>query len=139
MKDFPEVEAVLRMSGTYMPVLKSGEEILEAENLYYSSANYFSIFSFKLLQGEKSRVLEDPYSIVISESKARMIFGDNDPIGKTVMLNNKYLLTVSGIMEDPWCLFSRPAYNAAETVCLPYPDFFINSPSDGIFYRWQVS
>ena len=101
MKDFPEVESALRMKGTYMPVIKSENEIFEAENLYYTTEEFFNMFSFELKSGEKMRVFDDPYSVVISQSKAKMIFGDTNPLGRNITLNNNHLLTVTGVMADP--------------------------------------
>lgn len=100
MKDFPEVESVIRMRETYMPVIKKDNEIIEAENLYYCSENFFSFFSYDLLRGSREDVLNEPYSIVLSESIARRLYGDDDPIGKTLMINNKQLLTITGVMAD---------------------------------------
>lgn len=100
MKDFPEVESVIRMKGSYMPVIKKDNEIIEAENLYYCTENFFSFFSYDLLRGNRETVLNDPYSIVLSESVAQSLFGDDDPVGKTLMINNKQLFTITGVMAD---------------------------------------
>ncbi len=100
-KDFPEVESAIRMKRTYMPVIKKDNEIIEAENLYYCTENFFSFFSYELLRGSRETVLQDPYSMVLSESIAQRLFGDDDPVGKTLMFNHKQLLTVTGVMADP--------------------------------------
>jgi ABC-type antimicrobial peptide transport system permease subunit len=101
MKDFPEVESVVMMKETYMPVIRKDNEIMEAENLYYSTENFFSFFSYELHRGDSRNVLRDPFSIVLSESVAKRIFGNDDPLGETLLFNNKQLLTVTGIMADP--------------------------------------
>lgn len=66
----------------------------------YADSTFFSIFSFPLLQGHPQKLLRDPSSIVLSRSEAQKIFGDEDPLGKTIRINNKLSYLVTGIMED---------------------------------------
>jgi putative ABC transport system permease protein len=58
---------------------------------------FFDIFSFELLSGNPKMALNDPYSIILSEKLAEKYFGKENPIGKTVTLNNRHILTVTGI------------------------------------------
>jgi len=53
-----------------------------------------------LLRGNPEQALEAPFSLVLSEQTARKIFGTGDVLGETVLLDNKELLTVTGIIED---------------------------------------
>ncbi len=61
---------------------------------------FLSMFSFPLLQGDINQVLNESYSIVLTEDAAKRIFAGDDPIGKQVLLQNKRLVTVTGIMAD---------------------------------------
>jgi ABC-type antimicrobial peptide transport system permease subunit len=58
------------------------------------------MFSFRLLRGNPKTVLTDPGKIVISQKLAKNYFGDTDPIGKIVQINEKRSFQVEGIMED---------------------------------------
>jgi hypothetical protein len=58
------------------------------------------MFRYPLLQGNAQSVLQDPYSIVLTESTAKAFFGDENPVGKTVRFDNKSDLRVSGILQD---------------------------------------
>ena len=63
--------------------------------------DFLKLFQFQLLHGNADRVLKDPYSIVLTESTARALFGDEDPINKTVRFDNKNDLKVTGVLKDP--------------------------------------
>ena len=59
----------------------------------------FSALSFKILDGDRDRLLEDPYSAVVSESFARKVFGNDDPIGKSLRISDSTSVMVTGVME----------------------------------------
>lgn len=100
LRDFREVTMSVAMQKGYDPVLKIGSQVFNEANLYYANPSFFDMFSFRLLAGDRSSVLNDPYSVVISEDVAKRFFGNTDPLGKTVLLDNKQLLSISGILEN---------------------------------------
>jgi putative ABC transport system permease protein len=67
---------------------------------FYASEEFLAMFEFPLLQGNAKQVLAEPYSIVITESTAKALFGNEDPMGKMVRLDNKDELKVTGILKD---------------------------------------
>jgi ABC-type antimicrobial peptide transport system permease subunit len=64
------------------------------------AADFLKIFPYHLLQGNAAAVLNDPYSIVLTESTAKALFGNADPLNKTVRFDNKNDLKVTGILKD---------------------------------------
>jgi putative ABC transport system permease protein len=70
------------------------------KNIYIVDSNFFQFFSFKLTKGNAATVLNDPKSIVLTETTAKKYFGNDDPIGKVVELNKDDQLKVTGICED---------------------------------------
>ena len=70
------------------------------EQISHADADFFQMFSFPLLKGTAEKVFEDPYSIVISEKFAKKYFGDEDPIGQVVKLNEKHDITITGVLKD---------------------------------------
>ena len=69
-----------------------------AENKFlFADSNFFSFFSFRLLTGEKSQVLKNPFSVVLSQSAATKYFGKENPIGKTIRYNNTHDFVVTGM------------------------------------------
>jgi ABC-type antimicrobial peptide transport system permease subunit len=63
-------------------------------------SEFLTMFRFPLLQGNAASVLKDPYSIVLTENTARSLFGDKNPIGRTVRFDNKNDLKVTGVLKD---------------------------------------
>ncbi len=62
--------------------------------------DFFNMFSFPLLQGDISIVLNNPGSVVLTENLAHKLFGKINPIGETVKLNNNQTLHVTGVLKD---------------------------------------
>jgi len=67
---------------------------------YYASEEFLEMFEFPLLQGTASQVMDDPRSIVITQSTAKALFGDEDPIDKIVRVDNEHDLKVTGVLKD---------------------------------------
>ena len=61
---------------------------------------FLTMFSFQLQQGNADFALNDPNSMVLTEKAANRLFGNDDPMGKTILIDNEHLLTVTGIMKD---------------------------------------
>lgn len=79
-------------------VLSYGEKNLN-EHGAFMEKDALSLFSFNMLKGNHN-ALNDPNAIVISASAAKAIFGNEEPMGKTMRLNNDAVVTVRGIFED---------------------------------------
>jgi ABC-type antimicrobial peptide transport system permease subunit len=100
INDFPEVQDAVVLQSGYESAIKIEDKLFTAENLYYTNHSYFNIFSTKVISGDPSMLLAGPDDIVISRHVAEAFFRDVDPVGKTVLFNNNYLLTVSGVIEN---------------------------------------
>lgn len=62
--------------------------------------DFLQLFEYPLLRGTAKSALQDPYSIVLTESLAKALFGNADPINKTVRFDNRDNLKVTGILRD---------------------------------------
>jgi putative ABC transport system permease protein len=100
-KEVPEVEAACRLNEkwdvTYF--MYKGKKIVQWNNQQVD-ASFFSMFSYPLIEGDPQHPFKDAQSIVISESAAKRIFGDEDPMGKALVGDDKELCTVTGVMKD---------------------------------------
>ncbi len=76
------------------------EQMYRIDNVVVSSSNLFSVINLNLIQGSANEVLSDPYSIVLSESTAKRLFGNENPVGKTINLDKWNDLTVTGVFKD---------------------------------------
>ena len=99
-KTEPSVEAFLRVRQEREAIIQNNQEpsLKFAENkFFFTDANFFTFFSFKLQQGNKEQVLQNPFSVVISQNIAKKYFRDEDPVGKTIRYNNTYDFVVTGV------------------------------------------
>ena len=102
--NFPEVRHVTRVfvSLDIPAVLKSGEKAFTQKGLI-ADQDFFEVFSFPLLRGDKITALAVPASIVITEGTARKLFGDRDPLGQTIsyrVQEEQMDVTVTGVVQD---------------------------------------
>ena len=98
-KEIPAVEYVVQtdwinyhglVSGTnrvFLPGVMAGPDFLKA-------------FEYPLVKGSAGQVLSDPYSIVLTQSTAKALFGDADAMGKMVRIDNRHDLRVTGVCKD---------------------------------------
>lgn len=100
INDFPEVENAVVLQAGYQRSVKVEDKLFSADNLFYTEHSYFDIFSTRLISGDRSKLLSGPEEIVISEKISKLLFGESDPIGKTILLNNTDLLTVTGVIGN---------------------------------------
>lgn len=102
LADFPEVQSHLRMhptTGTW--VMKYEDRVFYERAVYWAEDTLFDFFTLPLVRGDPETALVAPYTLVISEDTARRYFGDEDPMGKTIVADNGFmLLTVTGVMEN---------------------------------------
>lgn len=98
-RDFPEVEHACRVNWPSRLMFTVGDKkLMERGNAVDSI--FLQVFTFPLLQGNPATVLNDPHSIVVTETFARALFGTTDAVGKIVKIDNKNNYTVTGILKD---------------------------------------
>jgi len=99
-KDIPEVVDYVRFGYLgRVPVNSENEQFWE--NIELADPSIFSIFSFKLLKGNPETALNNPRSIILSETKAKKYFGDKNPLGLSLLLgDNKTPYIITGVLKD---------------------------------------
>jgi ABC-type antimicrobial peptide transport system permease subunit len=100
--DYPEIARIARM--------KSGDEFLFTHESNKSAMfkirtgmtdpDFLTLFDFPLLHGDKESALDDPFSVILTEQAAIRLFGEEDPMGQMLLLENQYSMTVTGVMKD---------------------------------------
>lgn len=101
LEEFPEIVDMTRFSmhGEAYFQFDGGVKLLK--DMQYVDSSLFSMFSFELLQGNPKTALSEPFSIVLTTSGVRQLFGDADPMGKVIRMNGEHDFVVTGIMNDP--------------------------------------
>lgn len=95
-RDFPQIETFTRTI-KYARTVANGTKVFNEKNVLYADADFFNMFSFKLLRGNAATALGSPNKIVLTEATAKKYFGDDDPVGKTVRINDLQDFEVTGI------------------------------------------
>lgn len=99
-REIPEIKTFVRLQADGFTV-KRGNEVFQ-QDAHVVDSNFFSVFSFPLVEGDAQTVLNDPYSIVLSEETAKKYFGKNNAVGQTLELKidtTFKTFTVTGIAK----------------------------------------
>jgi len=101
---YPEIERAVRVSRKHA-LVKHGERLLGGGHSGWLVVDegFEEVFDFKLYDGDLSKALAPPHSVVISPAVARDLFGDVSPIGESLEVIDKYvggLYTITGILSD---------------------------------------
>ena len=89
-QEFREVLDYTRIFKMIRTVVSYKNEVFRDDKIFYADPYLLSMFSFPALMGKSETALEEPNSVVITESAAKKYFGDIDPIGKILNFENKY-------------------------------------------------
>ena len=96
---FPAIDGFVR-TFKYGRVVARSDKMFDEKNFLYADSSFFRIFSFPLVKGNPSTVLNAPQQIVLTEAAAIKYFGNEDPIGKTLKIGNNKDFTVTGIAKE---------------------------------------
>ena len=101
VKEFPEVEDYLRMTGRGPTVVEYKDQTFTDDHVVEADSSFFNFFSIPVLKGDPKNLLNAPRKAVLSESTAKRIFGDEDPIDKAIKIGNDTArFIISGVMSD---------------------------------------
>ncbi|MCJ7579614.1 MAG: ABC transporter permease, partial [Candidatus Aminicenantes bacterium] len=98
--EFSEIQESTRFSRCRKMIVRNGKIALYETDVLLADPNFLSFFNFKLLTGKKEGILAEPHSILLSQDAALKYFGDIDPIGKILTLDNKIDVTITGVIEN---------------------------------------
>jgi len=103
LADYPEVEQVVRIRQLGGWLVRNGDRVFAEteQDFMFADSTFFDVFSFRLLQGDPGTCLKEPRSIVLTEEYAQKYFGDGDPLGKTLKIEqDTNVSVVTGVMQD---------------------------------------
>ncbi len=96
----PEIVDAIRYEFVTGLLLRGGEKQFMNDIVGLADPTFFDIFSFPFIKGNPKTALKENYSVVLTEKMAKKYFGNEDPIGKTLTLNNELDILVTGVIED---------------------------------------
>ncbi|WP_315823730.1 ABC transporter permease [Paraflavitalea speifideaquila] len=95
----PEVEQATRVDWGTNFLFTVGDKKLTVRGTMVDS-NFLQVFTFPLVKGSPGLVLKDMHSIVLTETLAKKLFGNEEPMGKIIKIDNKENFTVTGILKN---------------------------------------
>jgi putative ABC transport system permease protein len=99
--EFPEVEDFLRMNGVGPSVVQYEQHVFTDNDIIQVDSSFFNFFSIPVIKGDPDNLLNSPHKVVVSETTAKKLFGNEDPIDKLIKIGSDTLkYVVSGVMED---------------------------------------
>ncbi|MFD0793926.1 ABC transporter permease [Mucilaginibacter litoreus] len=129
-QEFDEIEDGVRIfnySSSRPATIQYNDKLIAEKNVLAADPSFFKIFSFKFLKGNAVAAFSDPLSVVITQSIAKKYFGDENPVGKVLKVNQNKNLAVTGVIEDV------PAYSQIKF------DLMVNAASmeSPKVYKWD--
>jgi putative ABC transport system permease protein len=104
MNDFPEVTnaALIYRPSSWgqTPVIKLKDQEYYEDNFVFAEHAFIEIYGFKFIKGDPTKALNAPNELILTRTAAKKYFGDEDPIGKRLNLNNFRDLDVIAVIED---------------------------------------
>jgi len=99
--NYPEIENSIRIKNmSQEALLSNNEKKFYQRDLILADSSFFDIFDFKPKFGNLSQALNEPFSVVLTSTMAQKFFGNLNPVGGVILLNNEFQLRVSAVIED---------------------------------------
>jgi len=98
----PEIQKIVRFypSFGYSSLLKYEDNFFEIPQAVFADRTVFDVFTFPFILGNPETALRDPFSVVLTEKTAKKIFGDKNPVGQMLLVDNRWNFTVTGIIQN---------------------------------------
>lgn len=97
--EFPDIEKVTRILPMGTSPTRYEDKIFSEKDIYCADEYFSDVFDIAMLKGNPHTALTDPFSIIITEDVARRYFGNDDPMGKVIKMDNQFNLKVTGVFK----------------------------------------
>ncbi len=98
-KDYPEVIQYTRFWSLNKRLFEKDDKRFMVEKPIFVDSTFLEMFDFPMISGDRETCLDEPFSIVLTESVAQMFFGKEDPLGSSLKLRED-LFKITGVLED---------------------------------------
>jgi len=96
----PEITDQTRVNRLSRLLFRKDDKLFFESSVYAVDSGLFSIFTFPLVLGDARTALRSPHSILLTEKLAKKYFGNENPMGETLILENTYQFMVTGVIKD---------------------------------------
>jgi putative ABC transport system permease protein len=100
VRTFPEVESAVRMTDADI-IVQHGDQFITEQNFMFADSSFFDVFTFNFIEGNPEHALDGPKKVVLTRSSARKYFGNDSPLGKSLLVGtDKTPYQITGVMDD---------------------------------------
>ena len=99
----PEIKQTVRIlhhNFGSLAFVSAGQKHFTEKHLFFADASILELFDFRLSQGNIKTALARPKTAIIRRSIAQKYFGDQNPVGKTLNIDNRFDLEITGVFDD---------------------------------------
>ncbi len=100
VNEYPEIIDAARLRTVKNSVLQYKEKRFTKDNLMFVDPSFLKMFSIHFLKGNENEALSNLSSVVITKETAEKYFGNNNPVGKIIKINNHLNFEVTGVIEN---------------------------------------
>ncbi|MFC1564568.1 ABC transporter permease [candidate division KSB1 bacterium] len=99
-REFPEIVESTRFFRTGRKIVSYKNENFYESKIIFADNSFLTFFKNKMISGNIDSALDEPYSIVLTKSKAEKYFGIKDPIGQTLRIDKDFEVKITGVIDD---------------------------------------
>jgi putative ABC transport system permease protein len=99
-KDYPQVEQYVRFRSMGGLLIRKGSENVQENHVIYADSTLFDVFTLPMVDGDPQTALQEPNSLVITETTARKYFNTTQAVGKNFIVNNRDNYKITGVIKD---------------------------------------
>jgi len=100
MEKIPEIREQTRVSRLPRILFRMDDKVFFESAIVAADSGLLKMFTFPLIKGDPQKALSAPHSIILTEKLAKKYFGNTDPVGQSLTLENKYQFMVTGVMKE---------------------------------------
>lgn len=97
----PEIEAYVKIVYNEDPaVAEINNQPVNIDKVFYASSSFFNIFSYPVVEGNAATALTEPFTLAVSETTSKILFGNTNAIGQTIKLNRNTDFKITAVFKD---------------------------------------
>lgn len=98
--NYPEVKNAVRFFAIGRPLMKNGDKQFYEGDFYLADSTVFDMFTYAFIDGDPATALDQPFSLVVTESIARKYFGSTEALGQALQNQEGETFKITGVIKD---------------------------------------
>ncbi|MGE5810033.1 MAG: ABC transporter permease, partial [Ignavibacteria bacterium] len=100
VNDFPEVTASARIFYTPNMLIRYKDNVFNETRFFWADSSILDIFTIRFIQGDPKTALDQPHTVILTESLTEKYFGNEDPMDKIINMEDGTPYTIKGVIEN---------------------------------------